>query len=680
MVFLTPLFLVGLLAALIPIGIHLIRREKPPKVMFSTIRFLKKTSKKLVLFQQLQQLLLLALRAGIIILLVIAFARPLINQAVSRLLDVQPQSAVVLLDNSMSMGYEDSFDLAKEEALSLLDGFNSGDEVALVVFSSGVDSLRELSTDIDEVRSLVSSMEQAGYDETQYLPNLRLADQILESSRFDNRHVYLISDFQAQAFAADADAWTLSPGVAFTGIDVGKEETTNLTLTDVRTPQQLLEDEETQQILTRVRSTGTVHLQQGEVRLIVNGEVADRKPIDLSEQSEQVVSLEAEFPLQGLNRGEIVVNGDSFSRDNRYFFTVDVLPKINVLMVNGESSENWYDDEGHWFSLAVSSTENSPFNLQTVEPVELTAAALRQNDVVVLLNVGELENNQARALSEYVENGGSLLIAPGDRVEADRFNQQFSALSPATLSSSQVLGRDDYLVIADFDRRHPILRPLGVDWSVRFQGHWAVQAHGDAQVLMRFDSAEPALLERQVGSGRVLLFASAMDLEWNNLPLQGLFLPFVHETLTHLVQLPSQQRAFTVGDTVALATAEQQLGEVSGAEGQSLDILRSNSSSADRAATVQASAPGFITAQVDGVEQVFSSNVATVESDFTRVPVASLYDRLVNPDTQPAQSRAVQTAQLIKELEGPQRIWWWILALVMVLFLLEGVVANRTYR
>ena len=79
-------FLIGLLAALIPVAIHLIRREKPPKVMFSTIRFLKKP-KKLVLFQHLQQIALLLLRAAVIVLLVLAFARPLFNQSVARLLD-----------------------------------------------------------------------------------------------------------------------------------------------------------------------------------------------------------------------------------------------------------------------------------------------------------------------------------------------------------------------------------------------------------------------------------------------------------------------------------------------------------------------------------------------------------------------------------------------------------------
>ena len=128
MVFLTPIFLLGLLAALIPIAIHLIRREKPPKVMFSTIRFLKKTSKKLILFQHLSQILLLLLRSAVIVLLVMAFARPLINQSMARLLDADPQSAVILLDLSMSMRYGDNFGRAKEETIVLLDQMSQGDE------------------------------------------------------------------------------------------------------------------------------------------------------------------------------------------------------------------------------------------------------------------------------------------------------------------------------------------------------------------------------------------------------------------------------------------------------------------------------------------------------------------------------------------------------------------------
>ena len=72
MVFLAPLMLLGLLAALIPVAIHLIRRERPPKVVFGSIRFLKNTPKKLILFQRLQQLLLLLLRSFLLALLVLA--------------------------------------------------------------------------------------------------------------------------------------------------------------------------------------------------------------------------------------------------------------------------------------------------------------------------------------------------------------------------------------------------------------------------------------------------------------------------------------------------------------------------------------------------------------------------------------------------------------------------------
>ena len=429
MVFLTPILLVGLLAGLVPIAIHLIRREKPPKLLFSTIRFLKKTSKKLVLFQHLQQIILLILRSVIICLLVFAFARPLFNQSVRGLLDADPQSAVILLDLSMSMQYGDTFERAKNEALDILSYMTSGDEVGLIGFSDRAELVRELDTDIDRIRSVITEIEQAGFGATRYMPNLRLADQLLETSRYENRAVYLISDFQESGIQGIDEGWKLSPGVAFTGIDVGEEESSNLVLTDVRSPEQLLDAAAQQQILARVRTTGTLYLEQGEVSLRIDGQMVDRVPIDLGERSEEVISFTAEFDLEGTHDGEVRVSGDEFSVDNSYFFTVDVLPKIRVLLVNGEASENWFDDEGHWFGLAVSSTEESPFQLNTIEPVALSAAVLRQNDVVVLLNVGDLSTNQAEAINEYVENGGALLIAPGDSVNQELYNRQFGNIS-----------------------------------------------------------------------------------------------------------------------------------------------------------------------------------------------------------------------------------------------------------
>jgi exonuclease VII small subunit len=676
MVFLSPLFLFGLFAALIPVAIHLIRKEKPPKLMFGTIRFLKKTSKKLVLFQQIQQWLLLLLRAALIALLVFAFARPLINQTMARLLDADPAAVVLLLDNSMSMRYGDRFETARREAVEIVNDLSAGDEVALVVFSNGVESVQELTTDLDSVRTSLQNMTAAGYGGTRFMPNLRLADQLLGASSYDNKRVYLISDYQQVGLDENDADWQLAPGVTFTGINVAEEESSNLVLTDVRSPERLLEGAASEQsILARVRSTGSVYLNEAEVTLSIDDTVVDRQRVDLSEASEAVVNLIGDFDATGVRRGRVTVNGDNFRADNDFYFTVDVARKIRVLLVNGESSPNWFDDEGHWFGLAVSSAEVSPFSLDTVESDRLTSQLLSQHDVAVLLNVGDLTNGQAQDLIQYTRQGGSLLIAPGDRVQPEQFNQQLADISPALLQVPSGEFLDDYLVIADFDRRHPILQPLDIDWTARFQRHWQLLPSDDADVLMRFDNTLPALVERQVGDGKVILFASTMDLEWNNLALQGMYLPFVHETLRHLVAPETSQRAYTIGDTISLEALLDDGAEleVTYPDGESRELpLGAN--------VLEANQPGFMAVQSEQGARYFAVNLPTEESNLLATSVGTVNDMIINPETSPVQSREVRTAQMVAELEQPQRVWWWIMCLVIVLMLAEARIANRTYR
>jgi hypothetical protein len=677
MTFLTPLFLFGLLAAAIPIAIHLIRKEKPPKLVFSTLRFLKNTTKKLVLFQKIQQWLLLLLRAALVALLVFAFARPLFDSNIASLVDAEPESAAILMDVSMSMAYGDRFVRAQESARDVIAGLAQGDEVAIIAFDNATVSVRELSTDLEGARAFIDGLSAPSFEVTRYMPALRLANDMLESARHDKRVIHLLSDYQASGMGNDDSGWMLSPGVALSTIDVGEGATRNLLLTDVRSPAQLIENRDEYEILARVRSTGSVHLDQADVRLILDGQETTRVPVDLSEASEAVVRLPAVFDSAGTHRGEIRVASDDFSVDNSYFFTVDVMAKIQVLVVNGEPSANWYEDEAHWFSLAIGgNAEESPFVLNSAASTDLNASLLAPQDVVVLLNAGsDLDGSQARALNNYVNEGGSLMIAPGDRVNAATFNQLLGTLSPAVLNESIRFANNNYLSIADMDRRHPILLPLGVDWGVRFEGYWSVGAADDADVLMQFDNGSPALLERRVGRGNVLLFTSSLDTEWNNLPLQGLYLPFVHESLRYLAQATTKERAYRVGSLIDLSEVSREgvRVQVTGPSGEAVALNQSGSSLTPRQI-------GFLT--VDGGEgpQYYAVNANPEESNLVKMAPSTLVDSISNPETQPVQSDQVRTAQLVAELEGPQRVWWWILLLVMLMLLAETRIANTTYR
>lgn len=677
MTFLTPLFLFGLLAAAIPIAIHLIRKEKPPKLVFSTLRFLKNTTKKLVLFQKIQQWLLLLLRAALIALLAFAFARPLFDSNIASLVDAEPESAAILMDVSMSMGYGDRFVRAQDAARDVIAKLAQGDEVAIIAFDNATVSVRELSTDLEGARAFIDGLSAPSFEVTRYMPALRLANDMLESARHDKKTIHLVSDYQASGMGNDDSGWMMSPGVVLDTIDVGVGATRNLLLTDVRSPDQLIENRNEYEILARVRSTGSVHLDQADVRLILDGQETLRVPVDLSETSEAVVRLPAVFASAGTHRGEIRVGSDDFPIDNSYFFTVDVMAKIRVLVVNGEPSTNWYEDEAHWLSLAIGgNAAESPFVLNAATSGEVDATLLAQQDVVVLLNAGsDLSSTQARALNDYVSEGGSLLIAPGDRVNGAAFNQLLGAISPAVLNESIRFANSDYLLIADMDRRHPVLLPLGGDWGVRFEGYWSVDAADGADVLMQFDNGSPAFLERHVGRGNVLLFASSLDTEWNNLPLQGLYLPFIHESIRYLAQATTKERAYRIGSLIDLSDLSREGAsvQVTGPSGETIALNQSGNSVTPRQI-------GFLT--VDGGEgpQYYAVNANPEESNLVKMAPSALADSISNPETQPVQSEQVRTAQLVAELEGPQRVWWWVLLLVMLMLLAETRIANTTYR
>ncbi len=80
-----PLMLIGLLAAGIPVVLHLLNRIRSPIVPFPTLRFLKITAQKTSRRRQLEQWLLLALRMAVLALAAMAIAHPLIRGGSSTL-------------------------------------------------------------------------------------------------------------------------------------------------------------------------------------------------------------------------------------------------------------------------------------------------------------------------------------------------------------------------------------------------------------------------------------------------------------------------------------------------------------------------------------------------------------------------------------------------------------------
>src|SRR5215208_19956 len=118
MAFLNPFFLIGVLAAGIPVLVHLVRRTRAQKVFYPSLMFLRKIEQKTIRRRHLRNLLLLLLRCLALLLLALAFSRPYFTKP-----SIQASTArangVILLDASASMRYADLFERAKKAALNV---------------------------------------------------------------------------------------------------------------------------------------------------------------------------------------------------------------------------------------------------------------------------------------------------------------------------------------------------------------------------------------------------------------------------------------------------------------------------------------------------------------------------------------------------------------------------------
>src|SRR6476660_2326964 len=130
--FLYPLFLLGLLAASLPVLIHLLNRRKLKRIRFPAVRFILLSQKRISRSYRLRHWILLALRTLAVVFLALLLANPIFQTGAGLFAGGGP---VVLLDNSLSMtwsGDGNGFKQAKDAARMLISALSDDDRAAIV--------------------------------------------------------------------------------------------------------------------------------------------------------------------------------------------------------------------------------------------------------------------------------------------------------------------------------------------------------------------------------------------------------------------------------------------------------------------------------------------------------------------------------------------------------------------
>jgi len=730
--FLNGPFLIGGAAAAIPVVIHLVQRRRVRQVVFGSLRFLRKTPHHVIHRRRFEEVLLVLLRALAMGLLAAVFARPFFADgreagAAGRTLTGE-QAALVMIDNSYSMLAPGRLDKARQEALKALEELGPAVKVGVAAYSTRLEELCPIGSPPQQAAEAVGGIAPS-WRGTRLDLALKQADRLLtRAGRTEaHRRIVLVGDFQDSAWQ-DRGGWALSPGTELTVRNVASKPVPNVYVARVAVPRLVVAGGFVEVVSASVRNLTEEPLSDAAVTFRVGGEQKGVQTVNLRPGEEASVRFRHKFTEPGDVTGSISVRADdALPGDNAAWFCVPVTPRVHVLLVNADGREEMARNDGLFVRTALVPDANgvvSPFEVREIAPERMTPADLTGVDVVLLVNVSSLPADMTRVppdkqaaadaalrspLGRFLAAGGGLGFICGAKVEPAAFNRTFDGLAPCRLAGRARQEGDLPVVINQVDLRHEIFSefalPHSGDFSLaEFTQYFLVTDSLRAQVPARFGNAgaHPALLERTFDAekggpaarGKSILFVSSMDLEWNNLCLKSVFVPFVHQLTKRLCARQSGgQRNFAVGDEITFrlpagtpkATLHRLADKAHGVEAEGPDELNARPAGADGAVSFTPQRPGIHELTWPGGAARFAVNLDPAEPDLrpldTKLMVGTVRKGPALAETagQAAPSVAAQ-ATARERMEARQR-WWWYLALAaLVVLALEMLLAARIGR
>jgi hypothetical protein len=541
--FLNPLFLFGLAAGIIPIIIHRLVQRHGRVKKFSAVRLLLQSQQNLVRPERLKQLILLALRVLAVTSLALLMARPVwLYPGVFS--SGEEGAKVVVLDNSMSMGYREDrgerFELAKKKAREILEGITG--RVLILPTSNLLEKIapgRSLEW-MDPERAL-KELEALSlfFGKGDPVGALNLASREWRDSRGPVEFVIL-----TDLARGDWEGFRLSElknvpaDLSVTFIRFGGEGLDgNWAVKDAK----LSQGEGVVGALSRLEVTvGNLSDQANStiVQLYLNDTKVEQKTIDFKAGDEGKVSFDLFLDRSGWVQGEVRLAGDRLPIDDHFYFSLKAREKIRVLVVDGDPRPSLKGSESYYLvnALQPGGGEGSPFLTRVISEGELERIDLKPFEALFLLNVSQPPSGP---LASFLQAGKPLFIFLGSRTNPDYyqrlpfFSWQLKEVKERLQGAARIGPVDSTL--------KPLRNLAGISVeSLRkasFYRYYPVER--SAKNLLVLENRDPLLVEGEWGKGWVFLYASSADLDWNDLPLNAAYVPWIQGLLKEAVGLSS---------------------------------------------------------------------------------------------------------------------------------------------
>ncbi|UYZ63469.1 BatA domain-containing protein [Hymenobacter weizhouensis] len=331
MAFTYPWSLLGLIAVVIPIAIHLFELRRPQRVLFSNVEFIREVQLITARQRKLKQLLVLIARIGVIIFLVLLFAQPFIPAPQQT---AGQQGAVsVVIDDSPSMQQQSNVgdlplvEQAIQEAVDLPLAFPTTAQFMLWP------GKRELLNPA-AFRAAAEQVQVTGQSSD-------LGERLLQAQRDAQAAgpVFIFSDFQKSGFSANA-LQTIDTAQQVFLVPLASQSGPNVFVDSVWLDDALVRAGVDLTLQIRLRNGGEQPVQECQAKLFVGRQQAAVFRATVPAQKTLTTQVRVRLPAGKPQNCRIEVEDSPVDFDNAYYFTLQPAAPIPVVEVAADAQLN----------------------------------------------------------------------------------------------------------------------------------------------------------------------------------------------------------------------------------------------------------------------------------------------------------------------------------------------------